>query len=72
MELELTETQSLVQKTTREFVDRALKPIASELDRTERFPTEILKELASLGIEPVGLAAILPTYLRRYRRGGRA
>ena len=27
---------------------------------------------ASLGIEPEGLAAILPTYLRRYRRGGRA
>jgi NADH dehydrogenase len=27
---------------------------------------------ASLGIEPVGLAAILPTYLTRYRRGGRA
>ena len=55
MELELTETQSLVQKTTREFVDRALKPIASELDRTERFPTEILKELASLGMMGVNI-----------------
>jgi NADH dehydrogenase len=27
---------------------------------------------AALGIEPTGLAAILPTYLRRYRRAGRA
>jgi alkylation response protein AidB-like acyl-CoA dehydrogenase len=59
MELELTETQSLVQKTTREFVDRALKPIASELDRTERFPTEILKELASLGMMGVNIPEAL-------------
>jgi hypothetical protein len=26
---------------------------------------------AALGIGPTGLAAILPTYLGRYRRGGR-
>lgn len=59
MELELTETQALIQKTTREFVDRAILPVAAELDRTERFPTEILGELAKLGLMGVNLPGSL-------------
>jgi alkylation response protein AidB-like acyl-CoA dehydrogenase len=59
MELELTETQSLIQKTTREFVDRAILPVAAELDRSERFPKEILAELAKLGLMGVNLPASL-------------
>lgn len=59
MELELTETQSLIQKTTREFVDRAILPVAAELDRSERFPKEILAELARLGLMGVNLPASL-------------
>ncbi|MBL9023392.1 MAG: acyl-CoA dehydrogenase family protein [Myxococcales bacterium] len=59
MELELTETQSLIQKTTREFVDRAILPVAAELDRSERFPKEILAELAKLGLMGVNLPVSL-------------
>jgi len=59
MELELTETQALIQETTRQFVDRAIVPVASELDRTERFPTEILGELAKLGLMGVNIPSAL-------------
>ena len=59
MELELTETQALIQETTRQFVDRAILPVASELDRTERFPTEILNELAKLGLMGVNIPSAL-------------
>ncbi|HTJ85009.1 MAG TPA: acyl-CoA dehydrogenase family protein [Polyangiaceae bacterium] len=59
MDFELTETQSLIQKSTRDYVERSLRPIASELDRTERFPKEILKELAELGLMGVNLPASL-------------
>ncbi len=59
MEFELTETQQLIERTTREFVDRTLRPIASELDQTERFPAEILRELAGLGMMGVNLPASL-------------
>ncbi len=50
MQLELTETQALVQKTARDFAERSIKPIAAELDRSERFPNELLAGLAELGL----------------------
>ncbi len=59
MDFELNETQSLIQKSTRDFVERAVRPIAAELDRTERFPTELLKGLAELGLMGVNLPASL-------------
>jgi alkylation response protein AidB-like acyl-CoA dehydrogenase len=59
MDFELTETQSLIQKSTRDFVERAVRPIAAELDRTERFPAELLKGLAELGLMGVNVPASL-------------
>src|SRR5262249_59561768 len=49
MDLDLTETQALIVRTARDYADRALRPIAGELDREERMPPEILKGLADLG-----------------------
>jgi alkylation response protein AidB-like acyl-CoA dehydrogenase len=53
--LDLTETQELIVRTARDYVERAIRPVAGELDREERFPFEILKELASLGLMGVNL-----------------
>jgi butyryl-CoA dehydrogenase len=47
---ELTEQQRMVRDLVREFVGRRLKPAAPEIDRSGRFPSEIVRELGGLGI----------------------
>ncbi len=49
MRFELTEEQSLVLSTAREFAKRAVEPKAAELDRSARWPSEIVAEMAELG-----------------------
>src|SRR5258707_11766847 len=55
MDLELTETQTLVQKSARDFATRVIVPQAHDIDEHERFPKEILKGLAELGLMAVNL-----------------
>lgn len=50
MQLELTETQALVQKTARDYGERVIRPIAAELDREERFPADLIRGLSELGL----------------------
>jgi alkylation response protein AidB-like acyl-CoA dehydrogenase len=50
MQLELTEAQSLVQKTARDYAERVVRPIATELDRHQGFPEDSLRGLAGLGL----------------------
>ncbi len=57
--IDLTETQELIVKTTREYVERVVRPLAAELDKTERFPKETLKGLAELGLMGVNIPAAL-------------
>jgi alkylation response protein AidB-like acyl-CoA dehydrogenase len=59
MNLELSETQSLVVKTARDYVERSIKPVAAELDRHERYPRELLSGLAELGMMGVNVPAAL-------------
>jgi alkylation response protein AidB-like acyl-CoA dehydrogenase len=59
MDLDLSETQALVAKTARDVADRVIRPVAAELDRDSRFPREILKELAGLGLMGVNVPAAL-------------
>ena len=40
MNFELTREQELVQQMVREFAVNEVKPIAAEIDETERFPME--------------------------------
>ena len=40
----------MMRDTARAFADRAIRPIAAELDRNERFPAELYGELAALGM----------------------
>jgi alkylation response protein AidB-like acyl-CoA dehydrogenase len=47
---ELGEEQELVRSTVREFAETRIAPVAEELDRDERFPYELVAELAELGL----------------------
>jgi alkylation response protein AidB-like acyl-CoA dehydrogenase len=59
MLIEPTETQALVAKTAREYAERAIRPVAAALDREERYPFELLKGLAELGMMGVNVPASL-------------
>ncbi|PRR82734.1 acyl-CoA dehydrogenase [Clostridium vincentii] len=50
MNFELTREQQLVQQMVREFAINEVKPIAAEIDETERFPMENVEKMAKLGI----------------------
>nr|WP_217440844.1 MULTISPECIES: acyl-CoA dehydrogenase family protein [unclassified Myxococcus] len=53
----MTETQTLIRETARKFARERVAPLARELDRQERFPTEIFKELGELGLLGVNIPA---------------
>jgi len=46
----LDERQRAVQTTVRRFAEERIRPIAGELDRTARFPAELYREMAGLGL----------------------
>ncbi len=50
MDLDLTEENRLLQETVREFARERVAPVAAELDREGRFPTELVRELGELGL----------------------
>jgi acyl-CoA dehydrogenase len=50
-----TEEHRMIQTTVRRFVSDKLTPIAAEIDRDERFPVEVIKEMGPLGL--LGLMA---------------
>ena len=49
MRFELTEEQSLVLSTARDFAKREVEPKAAALDKEARWPSEILAQMAELG-----------------------
>src|SRR5437867_2071174 len=53
MNLALTEEQSLLQKTVREFAEAEVKPRARELDETGHFPRDLFAKAAELGLTGV-------------------
>jgi len=55
MDLELDEAQLLVQKSARDFATRVIAPQAHDIDEHERFPKEILRGLADLGLMAVNV-----------------
>ncbi|MBC2460285.1 acyl-CoA dehydrogenase, partial [Clostridium beijerinckii] len=48
MNFQLTREQQLVQQMVREFAVNEVKPIAAEIDETERFPMENVEKMAKL------------------------
>src|ERR1700720_4518349 len=55
LNLDLTEEQSLLQKSVREFAESEVRPFAKELDETGHFPREIFKKAAELGLTGIAL-----------------
>src|SRR5437016_6079075 len=53
VDLQLTEEQELLLKSVREFAEREVRPLAKELDETGRFPRELFKKAAELGLTGV-------------------
>src|SRR5919201_1082041 len=50
MDFELTQEQRLLRDTVREFARQEVAPVAEELDRTKRFPYEIVEKMGKLGL----------------------
>jgi alkylation response protein AidB-like acyl-CoA dehydrogenase len=50
MDLELSEDQELLRRTTREFADGEIAPGAAERDEAARFPSELIPKLAEQGL----------------------
>ncbi len=59
MKLAPNDTQALVQKTARDYATRVLIPQAGRIDRDERIPPAVLKELAGLGLMAVNVPSAL-------------
>ncbi|MEV0586530.1 acyl-CoA dehydrogenase family protein [Nonomuraea sp. NPDC050310] len=50
MDFELDEDQQLFRRTLREFVDKEIVPVASEWERSGRYPAEIVERFKELGL----------------------
>jgi short/branched chain acyl-CoA dehydrogenase len=50
LNFELAPEHTLVRSTVREFATQRVAPVAEQLDREERFPYELVAELAELGL----------------------
>jgi alkylation response protein AidB-like acyl-CoA dehydrogenase len=50
LDFETTEEQKMIRQVAREFAETKVKPIAGEIDRTARWPTETVQGLADLGL----------------------
>ena len=48
--MRLSETHEQIRDTTRRFAQEVIRPLAEELDREERFPAEIYKQMGELGL----------------------
>ena len=55
MNFALTEEQELLRKSVREFAEAEVHPLAKELDETGRFPRELFKKAAALGLTGVAV-----------------
>ncbi|MDD6090620.1 MAG: acyl-CoA dehydrogenase [Clostridiales bacterium] len=54
MDFQFTEQQSMIRDMVREFAEAEVKPLAKEIDETERFPIENVKKMGEMGLN--GLA----------------
>src|ERR1700739_2614499 len=50
MDFDLSPEHELIRRTVREFAQGEVAPVAEELDRTKRFPYEIVRKLGELNL----------------------
>ena len=56
MNYELRDEQELLRRTVRDFAESKVAPVAEELDREERFPYDLVAEMAALGLMGIPIA----------------
>src|SRR5262245_20796024 len=56
MDLDLTPEHELIRDTVRTFARDRIAPVAEELDRESRFPVELVREIADLGLMGIPIA----------------
>jgi butyryl-CoA dehydrogenase len=59
MDFELNEQHKLIRDTARDFAQREIAPLAAELDKSGRWPTEVVKRLGELGFLGVAIPEAL-------------
>jgi butyryl-CoA dehydrogenase len=57
MDLDLTEEQSLLQSSVRQFAEERVRPQAASIDQSGRFPRELFSEAGGLGLAGVCVPA---------------
>jgi alkylation response protein AidB-like acyl-CoA dehydrogenase len=57
--MQLSEEQAQVRDMVGRFADEVIRPVANELDESERFPAEIYDRMAELGLFGIGVSAEL-------------
>lgn len=57
MDFSFTKEHELVRQLMKEFVDKEVRPIAAEIDETERFPTETVEKMAKYGIKGMSFSS---------------
>ena len=57
MDLDLTEEQSLLQSSVRQFAEERVRPQAASIDQSGRFPRELFAEAGELGLAGVCVPA---------------
>lgn len=50
MDFQLTDEQRMIQSMVRDFAEKDVKPLAAEIDREERVPTESIRKMGELGL----------------------
>lgn len=50
MDFQLTDEQRMIQSMVRDFAEKEVKPLAAEIDREERVPTESIRKMGELGL----------------------
>jgi butyryl-CoA dehydrogenase len=50
MDFDFSEDHEAIRKTAREFASRSVAPIAAEIDKQARFPSELVDEMGRLGL----------------------
>lgn len=50
MNIQYTKQQELITKMVREFAAKEVNPIVAEIDKTERFPLEVVKKMGECGL----------------------
>jgi len=56
MDFKLTEEQQMMRDMFRDFAEQKVKPLAAEIDESERFPEEMIPQLAEVGLLGIPIA----------------